>query len=123
MHSLVWPGFKGTAAALQIIRTLRKLVLVSPDTVSKISDEQMQPVLLYDCELWGLYSCMTIEAVRFYFLKWYLNVAAWTPNAMIYGDTGRYPLESNASLRAVKHWLKMMTMDLSRIPYKAYHMV
>ena len=114
---------KGKAAALQVIRTLKKLAVVSPDIVFKIFDAQVQPVLLYGSEIWGLYSCKTIESVHLYFLKWYLNVAARTPNVMVYGETGRYPLEINARLRAVKYWLKIMRMDVSRFPYKAYQMM
>ena len=41
-----------------------------------------------------------------YGLKRFLNVSVKTPNIMIYGDTGTYPLSVNTTMLVVKYWIK-----------------
>ncbi|RUM94596.1 MAG: hypothetical protein DSZ28_02380 [Thiothrix sp.] len=114
---------RAKAASMQIIRSLRKLAFVKPEVVFKIFDSQVQPILLYGSEIWGLNSCKPIESVQMYMLKWLLNVDSRTPNTMIYGETGRYPLRINAALRSVKYWLRILRMDSERYPHKIYEMM
>ena len=111
---------RAKAASIQILRSLKKLTVVTPDVLFKVFDAQVQPILLYGSEIWGNYDCKRIEIVHMYVLKWFLNVAARTPNVMIYGDTGRYPLDINAQIRSVKYWLKLLRMDHDRYPHQVY---
>ena len=111
---------RAKAASIQILRSLRKLTVVTPDVLFRIFDAQVQPILLYGSEIWGNYECKRIETVHMFVMKWFLNVAARTPNVMIYGDTGRYPLGINTQLRLVKYWLKLLKMDHDRYPHQVY---
>ena len=56
-------------------------------------------------------------------LKSFLNISLRTPNDMVYGDTGRFPLSVNAKLRCVKFWLKILEMDEYRLPHRVYKMM
>ena len=114
---------RAKAACMQIIKSLKKLSFVPPNVLFKIFDAQIQPILLYGAEIWGLDCCKHIESVHMYMMKWYMNVATRTPNTMVYGDTGRYPLRINAALRSVKYWLRLLRMDDERYPRQMYQMM
>ena len=52
----------------------------------------------YNSELWGLNVMSAIENVRLFSLKKMLQVPIFTPNVMVYGDSGRYELRIHAVL-------------------------
>ena len=54
-------------------------------------------------------------------LKRFLRVGQMTPNNMIY--TARYPLYINASVCAIRYWLKITILNEQRLPYKAFLML
>ena len=56
-------------------------------------------------------------------MKKCLRVPIYTPNVMIYGDTGRYELWINATLRSIKYRLKILKMIDSRNVRKVYNMM
>jgi len=114
---------RGKAAMLQILRSLKKLTFISPDVLFKVFDSQIQPILLYGAEVWGVDDCECIEAVHTSMLKRYVNVSARTPNTMLYGDTGRFPIVINAAVRSVKYWLRLLRMEEDRYPLQVYQMM
>ena len=114
---------RAKAACIHISKSLRKLTVVTPDLFCKIFDAQIQPILLYGAEVWGLNNCKQVETVHLFSMKWFLGVSVRSPNAMVYGDMGRYPLHINTKLRAVKYWLKLLRMDSNRYPYMVYKMM
>ena len=85
-------------------------------------DVQIQPIVLYGSEVWGLQRIDVIEKVHTFACKRFLNVPLKTPNKMVYGDLGRYPLFVNSCIRAVKYWFKLLQMKENRLPKQAYHM-
>ena len=121
--ALVCFASRGKAALIQICRTLNKLLYVVSDLFFKIFDCQIQPILLYASEVWGLGKSNIIETVHLYGLKRFLNVSVKTPNIMIYGDTGRYPLSVNATMRVAKYWVKILGMEENRLPKRVYRML
>ena len=42
---------------------------------------------------------------------------------MIYGDTGRFPMYIQATIRSVKYWLRLLKMENRRYPRKVYQMM
>ena len=68
----------------------------------KIFDKQIQPILLYGSELWGPDNMSIIDSIHISSLKNILNVPLFTPNFMVYRDTGRYELRIISVLRCVK---------------------
>ena len=83
----------------------------------------MQPIVLYASEVWGIFACDIIEDVHLFALKNFLSVSKRTPNILVYGETGRHPLYINATIRCLKYWLRVIGMDESRFPQKAYRML
>ena len=80
----------------------------------KILDCQILPCILYGAE---------IERVHVFALKRYLNVASQTPNTMVYGETGRYPVFVTTAIKAVKYWLRVVMMSPERHTRKACNML
>ena len=79
-------------------------------------DAQIQPIVLYGSEIWGLQRVDVIEEVHTLACKRFLNVPLKTPNKCVYGDLGRYPLFVNSCIRAVKYWFKLLHMNENRLP-------
>ena len=113
---------KGKKAAYDCVRVLRKFSELTRQTFFKMFDVQIQPIVLYGSEVWGLQRIDVIEKVHTFACKRFLNVPLKTPNKMVYGDLGRYPLFVNSCIRAVKYWFKLLQMKENRLPKQAYHM-
>ena len=108
---------------MQIVKSLRKINNVNPIVFFKLFDARIQPILLYASEIWGFDNCQTVENVHVTAMKKFCDVSTRTPNAMLYGDCGRYPMYINAILRSVKYWCRLLRMEPSRYPVKVYRMM
>ena len=107
-----------------ILRLLWSFGNQSPQMFFKLFDCQIQPILTYGSEAWGLIADHSIiERVHLFALKRFLNVSIRTPNALVYGETGRYPLFINVYVRQIKYWLSLTRMSEDRIPRKCYQML
>ena len=65
--------------------------------------------------------------VHLKFLKFILNLKSSTPNCMVYGETGRYPLLITVKTRMIMYWAKILmgndnklTSVFYRFFYKCY---
>jgi hypothetical protein len=114
---------KGRRACLGCIKCVCRLNEVSKKCFFKIFDSQVQPVLLYASELWGLHRLDNIEKVHTLACKRFLNVHSRVPNKFVYGELGRYPLFVNSAVRCLRYWFKLLKMDMSRLPKQAYVML
>ena len=78
-------------------------------------------MLSYGAGVWGLDADTTpIERIHLFALKRFLNTSLRTPNVIIYGETGRYPLFVNIYVKCIKFWLRILKMPPHRLPFKAY---
>lgn len=112
---------KGVSA---IVRLLWSVGDFSPNVFFKLFDCQIQPILTYGSEIWGLSANQEcIERVHLSALKRFLGVTARTPRHLVYGETGRYPLYVSTYSRCVKFWLRLAMLDNHRYPRKAYNML
>ena len=86
----------------------------------KIFDAQVQPIVLYGADIWSLDSSSSvIDNVHLFGLKRYLGVDRRTPNDLVYGEVGRFPIQINASVPCIRYWLKLTRMDYHRLPLRA----
>ena len=75
-----------------IFKLLWSLGERSPSMLFKLFDTQIQPMLNYGAEVWGLEADHTpIERIHLFAIKRFLNTSIRTPNAIVYGETGRLP--------------------------------
>jgi hypothetical protein len=112
---------KGVIGILKLLWTLGEQ---SPKLFFKLFDSQIQPILTYGAEVWGLNAdSHIIEKIHLFAMKRLLNVSIKTPNALVYGEFGRYPLYVNTYTKCIKYWLHILSMPESRLPLKSYKML
>ena len=90
------------------------------DLQLKLFDAMIEPILLYGCEVWGYENVKIIEQIHLKFCKRVLKVRSTTPNFMVYGELGRFPLEIRIKLRMISFWCKLVLNEskLSSILYR-----
>ena len=83
-------------------------------------DKVVVPVLLYGSEVWGFEKLDLIERLHLKFLKYVLNLKSSTPDYMVYGETGRFPLYISIHCRMISHWAKLLSGPSSKIVCTLY---
>ena len=87
---------------LGILRLLWRLGEQCPKLFFKLFDCQIQPMLTYGSEVWGIMADNSIiERVHLFAIKRFLDVSTRTPSALVYGESGRYPLCTYIHTQAV----------------------
>ena len=86
----------------------------------QLFDKVVQPILLYGCEIWGPGDNRIIERVHLKFCKMLLHLKSTTPDYMVYGELGRYPLDICIKLRTVNYWSKLILGKQEKLPVILY---
>jgi hypothetical protein len=107
---------------LEIMKTMWRIGSNDYTVFFKLFDAQVKPMLLYASEVWGLTRFNTIESPHLFACKRFLRLHAKTPNTMVYGELGRYPLYIDSTIKAIKYWLKLQEVYLVRFCKQAYVM-
>ena len=79
------------------------------------------PVLIYGSEIWGYGDFSIIEKVHTDFMKYILNVKQSTPQVMLYGEQGRYHLQSKKII--ISFCSKMLLTKSSKLSSGFYSVV
>ena len=114
---------KGKKGVMEIQKSMRKLNTIDPNLFWKLFDTQIEPILTYSSEVWGLENVDQIEKVHTFAIKRFLNVPLHSSNKLVYGQTGRYPLFIRTAVKCIslfRYWLKLSTFPTSRICKQAY---
>ena len=112
---------KAKRALVFIIQRLRQYENSSVKIFLKIFDAQIQPIMQYGSEIWGLYQAAAeCEKIHLYALKKFLNVDMKTPNDLVYSELRRHPIMINSYINTIRYWLRLVKMANDRIPRKAY---
>ena len=123
-HALKDMAARAKIGVVNILKLLWSLAEKSPSIFLKLFDAQIQPILNYGAEVWGLEADLkVVERIHLFALKRFLNVSSRTPNVMVYGETGRYPLFVNVFVKSVKYWLRVLKMPDHCFPHKSYKML
>ena len=85
-------------------------------------DKIVVPILLYGCEVWGIGKNDDIERVHLKFCKLLLRLKTSTPNFMVYGELGRYPLDICIKSRILSYWTKLLNGKQSKLSTILYKM-
>ena len=89
---------------IDILKALRRWNCFSHGLFFKLFDAQIAPSLLYGSEFWGFEQHDVVEKVHIQACKLLLNVPSYTPNDMVLGDLGRFPLFVNSAARCIQYW-------------------
>ena len=114
---------RGKQKGAQVLKTLWSLRSLNTKVFTSMFDAQVQATLLYGSEIWGLRKNPEVEGTHTFVCKKYLGLDLRTPNHMVYGDLGRFPLSINSSIRSIKYWLTLCKMEEDRLPKQAYRML
>ncbi len=83
----------------------------------------IEPILLYGCEIWGIYKFDILESFRLKCLKMITKAKASTPAYMIYGELGLLPLKLTIYKRILSYWGKLVTSPDERISHTLYRIM
>ena len=93
---------KGKQKTMHILKAMRRLGCLKPD-VFRMLESQVIPTLLYSAETWELERPRKLESVHAFACKRFLGLGNMTPNHLIYGDLGRFPLHINSCTRVIRY--------------------
>ena len=102
-----------------VLRKCRKLYL-PVDIQLQLFDSIVVPVLLYASEVSGFESCDILERLCIQFYKIILRAKKTTPNTILYGELGRYPISIAVKSRMIGFWQKLINGKSDKISYKLY---
>ena len=105
---------------LSIFSLMYKFETRPTDVFLKLFDAQVQPIVNYGAEIWGLQVEKETESLHLFAMKKFLHVDQKTPNDLVYGELGRYPIYINSYVKCIRYWLKLVRMDGYRLPFQAY---
>lgn len=106
-------------AMFSILQYARKYMLET-DLKIQLFDKMIKPILMYNCELWGFENLQVIERMHLKYCKYVLCLKKSTPDIMVYGELGRFPLYIEIYCRIIKYWLKLINGKSSKLVYKLF---
>ena len=79
--------------------------------------------LLYGCEVWGYENNTVVDMVFIKFCKYLLGLKSSTPNCMVYGELGSYPVSLTIKIGLISFWLKLISTPDDRISKRMYYLI
>ena len=80
-------------------------------------------VLLYGSEIWGFKNIDIIERVHLRFCKLILQLKKSTPNFMVYGELGGYPISVIMKVRMIRFWWRILNGKEFKLSYLLYKLM
>ena len=96
-------------------------LLLPPDIHIDLFEKMITPIFLYGCEVWGYGNIEPLEIFYRAFIKRVLGLNKNTPNCIVYGEVGKYPVIHRVYVRMISFWIKISegkSTKLSSIMYK-----
>jgi hypothetical protein len=90
-------------ALYALYRQIRNLA-IPIDLPLKLFDSLITPILVYSCEVWGFENKQGIEKMHLQYCKRILTLRSSTPNFIVYGEIGCFPVEIIIKLRMATFW-------------------
>ena len=111
---------QATKAMFSLLSKGRTLQL-PVDVMLDLYEKTVLPIMLYGSETWGYGNNSVLDVVFLKFCKYLLGLKTSTPNSMVYGELGCYPVSISIKLRMVGYWLKLTSSDDNTICKKLYN--
>ena len=109
-------------AMYSLISRGRKLELPF-DIMLELFQSLVVPIISYGCEVWGYAMIKEIEILHLKFIKLLLKVKPSTCNAMVYGETGVYPIKIFIYKRMLGFWGRMLRGKSSKLSNVLYEIM
>ena len=102
-----------------LIRKSRSLLLPL-DLQIELYENMVKPILLYGSEVCGFGNLDVLERSVLKFLKLILHMKSSTPNFMVYGETGVYPIYIDIYCRMISFWATLDSGPPAKLSYIVY---
>ena len=90
----------------------------------ELFNKMVKPILLYGSEVWGFCkNIQCIERVQLRFCKLLLKLKSSTPNYMIYGELGIFPIQLDIKLKMIAFWTRLLSGKDSKLSYLSYQLL
>ena len=97
------------------------------DIVLDLFDKTIVPIITYGCEVWGFDNVDLINKLQRKFFKIVLKLRKSTPNVMLYGETGTFPIDVIIKQRMLNFWFTLVSNEnankLSSLVYKCLYVM
>jgi len=113
---------RGTKAMYEVLKRGR-LHNLSIKCQLELFDSMVKPIILYVCEIWGFGKDEIIERIHLKFCKLLLHLKTSTPDYMVYGELGRYPISIDIKVRMIKFWYKLIMGKQSKLSHIGYKLL
>ena len=102
--TIIWEGITTSCHSLR--RTFKEKH-IPIDCKIDIFEKTIEPILLYGVEIWGFENTTLIEQYYMKTIKQILGLRKSTPNYMIYGEIGKYPITAKIKMRMIKYTIRL----------------
>ena len=109
--------------AMFSLLTKARMLQLPLDVQLNLFHSTVLPIALYGCEVWGYEDCGIVERLHLKFCKYILRLKASTPNFMIYGELGEYPVNIIIKTRMISFWMRLVHGEKSKYSTIMYHML
>ena len=93
-------------AVFALLKKCRRLNLPL-DIQLELFEKCVNPVLLYGCEIWSSGTSLACEKLQLKYLKMLSRVKRNTPNCMVFGELGIFPVSLEVMCRKLCFWYKL----------------
>jgi len=93
-------------AMFTLLKKCRQLELPI-DIQIELFDKCVQPILIYGSEIWALETLELCDRLQLRFLKILLNLRTSTPNCIVLGEVGKFPVSIEAKCRMLCFWYRL----------------
>ena len=100
---------RASKAMFSLMCKCRKLSLPI-DIQIDLFDRMVLPILLYNCEIWGSGAYDLSKKLQLRFYKSILRLKKSTPDIMVYGELGKYPVDINIKWRMLNYWYRLINV-------------
>ena len=109
--------------ALFVIKSKKDKHNLPIDIMLDLFDKMILPILSYGCEIWGFEDLNRIEIFFKKILKYMLRINRQTTDCMVYGETGRLPLDITIKTRMISFWHKTATGLNTKHSYRLLYLL
>ena len=94
-----------------------------PDIHIDLFQKMILPICIYGCEVWGYANLQQLEIFYRKFLKRVLWVNKSTPNCIVYGETGTFPIENLIYNRMIAFWIRISEGKTSKLSTSFFKLI
>ena len=98
-------------------------LLLPPDIHIDLFEKMISPIFLYGCEVWGYGNLEPLEIFYRAFIKRVLGLGKSTPNCIVYGEVGKYPIAHRVFSRMISFWAKISEGEPTKLSSIMYRLI